>query len=72
MPADVEESEPFEDVLVVPAFIVAGSPCPAPPLEAWRAPAAGIKTQMLSSAQAITLNRTLRIPWSAWNVNVNP
>jgi len=71
LPADVEESDAFGDVVVALVFAVAGCPCPALPLEAWRAPAAGMKTLMLSSAQ-VTPNEVLRILPNAWSVNVNP
>jgi len=71
LPAAVEDSGAFEDVVVVLGFAVAGCPCPGPPPEAWRALAADTRRQTLSSALA-TLNLVFKIFSSAWTVNVNP
>ena len=66
---DVEGLDAFAGDVAVVDFGVAGCCCPAPPLEAWRALAAGKKTQVLSTAQA-TLNRVFRIPSNLWTPNV--
>lgn len=71
LPGDFDEFDVFEDGVVVVGFAVAGCPCPAAPLEACRALAAGMRTHMPSSAQA-TPNGVLRVPSNVWIVNVNP